>query len=241
MTKDLAYLIGVFLGDGSVQSDGRTFCLQTIDKDFAEACKSSLEKLTINAVRVVEVPRLTSANRRVYAVYCSDVRLCELLRERTGRRLHIPDDWLDWSDGDRKELVAGLLDSEGYVSVTRLHEYAGRKVYDMHIGIGACDPWLTELHAYCVNSGIAVGVVTQEILKSGKKFLKFCFNKKSFIKNGLYFKISRKQARIEEYKVSFPGSTTTRRIPKTEETKDKISKFAKTRQRVGGRFVKGMV
>lgn len=242
MTKDLAYSIGVFLGDGSIQH-GCGFCLQTIDRDFAEACKRSLEKLTKKDVRLVDIPRLTSAGRQVFAIYVSDSHLCRLLMQDTGGKfhLHIPRDWMDWTLDERRELIAGLLDSEGYVSVTRLHEYGGQKVFDMKIGIGACDPWVRELHAYCKLNGILVGCITQGILKSGKIFQKFIFNKKSFIEHGLYFKIGRKQKRIEEYKVLFPGSTTRRGIPTTKETKERMSCFAKTRQRIGGRFVKVMV
>ena len=40
MNKNFAYLIGVFLGDGTICSDERTFCLQAIDKDFVVIGKS---------------------------------------------------------------------------------------------------------------------------------------------------------------------------------------------------------
>ena len=63
-------------------------------------------------------------------------------------------------------------------------------------------------------------------------------NKKSFIENGFYFNIFRKQQRIENYKILFPGSTTTRGIPKTELTKKLMSDFAITRIREKGKFVK---
>jgi len=241
MTKDLAYIIGIYLGDGSVMSDGRTFCLQTIDKDFAEACSNSIKSLTTNSVRTVNILRLTVTKRQVYAVYVSDIKLCRLLKQQTNNRTNLPVDWLSWSEEERKELISGLLDSEGYVSITRLHEYAGKKVFDMKIGIGACDQWVSELHMYLRSEGLVVGDLYKEIIKSKKIFFKFIFNKKSFIDYGLYFKIGRKQQRIEEYKILFPGSTTTRRIPKTIDTKDKISIFAKSRKRVGGKFVKVVV
>ena len=241
MKKQIAYIIGVFLGDGSISSDNRTFCLQTIDEDFADECLKSLLFLTKNNIKKVELKRHTTANKKVYAIYCSDKVLCDMLMYKTLNRERLPKDFYSWNAEEQKELIAGLLDSEGYVSITRLHEYAGKKVYDMKIGIGACDEWVIELHKFCRDNNIITGCLSSELLKSGKIFRKFIFNKKSFIDNNLYFKIGRKQKRIQNYKIEFPGSTTTRRIPKTEETKNKISMFAKTRKRIDGKFVRVMI
>ena len=238
MNKNLAYIIGVFLGDGTICSDKRTFCLQTIDKDFAEKTKKSIETLTENKVRLCEMNRKTTAGRLVYGVYVSDVKLCNELLECTAQRKNLPVDFVEWEILLRNELISGLLDSEGYVSMTRVHEYAGEPCFDMKIGIGACDLWVYELHQYFKEMGVKVGNINREKLKSGKIFAKFIFNKKSFIENGLYFNIFRKQQRIENYKILFPGSTTTRGISKTNETKKLMSDFSKTRQRDRGKFIK---
>lgn len=242
MTKRYAYLLGVFLGDGSIGSDGRTFCLQAIDKDFIDATAEALESVSSNKVSVKEIPRKTSANNTVYAVYCSDVKLCRRLSDDTDNRLHIPLDLEKWSKDCQNIFVSGLLDSEGYVSISKRRTYNSEEVFDMCIGIGAVDPWLYELHQYLQSRGIKVGKVTREKLKSGKIFLKFSFNKKSFISSGLFFNLKRKQSRIEKYKKLFPGSTTIRRIPKTLLTKEKMSKFAVGRKRnYKGQFVKVVI
>lgn len=238
MNKNLAYIIGVFLGDGTICSDKRTFCLQTIDRDFAEKTQKSIETLSKNSVRLVERARKTKADRTVYAVYASDVVLCRLLSGKTSGRKNLPIDFASWDKVLRDELISGLLDSEGYVSMTKVHVYNGEPCFDMKIGIGACDPWIYELHQFLQEVGIKVGAITREKIKSGKIFAKFIFNKKSFIDNKLYFNIFRKQQRIENYKILFPGSTTIRGIPKTDATKQAMSQYAKTRPRVGGMFVK---
>ena len=238
MNKNLAYVLGVFLGDGSICSDKRTFMLQAIDLDFVERAASSLKKLSDNSIRITEENRLTTANRKVFSVRVSDVALCNELTGLTFGRNNIPIDFLFWDNLFQKEFISGVLDSEGYVSKTKIHSYGGQEVADVKIGIGACDLWIYELHRFCQEVGIKVGVITREKLKSGKIFAKFTFNKKSFIEKGLYFNIRRKQDRIENYKLLFPGSTTKRGIPITDETKEKMSNFAKSRKRVGGKFVK---
>ena len=74
MNKDLAYIVGVFLGDGS--AIGRTFSLQTIDVDFAVMVAESMGKLTKNHVLKKEIPRRTKAGHVVYAVVVNDTDLC---------------------------------------------------------------------------------------------------------------------------------------------------------------------
>jgi hypothetical protein len=242
MTKWYAYLLGVYLGDGSIQTDGRTFCLQAIDRDFVEKTGKALSNLSCSAVRVVELPRKTTGGNQVFAVYCSDKNLVERLKKDTDNRLHIPLDIDKWPKQLRLEFISGLLDSEGYVSMTNQHTYNGCNVFNMVIGIGATDPWLYEIHDHLRISGVKVGKITRERLKSGKIFLKFAINKRSFIAYGLFFSIERKQSRIEKYKKLFPGSTTIRGIPKTKGTKQKISQFAKKRKRdENGHFVKVVI
>lgn len=238
MNKNLAYILGVFLGDGSIDKSNRTFTLQTIDKDFSEKTSKCLKELSNNKVTSGQVNRLTSANRIVFTSSVSDAIFCRELQNLTHNRKNLPIDFGEWEKIWQRELISGLLDSEGYISKTREHIYNGQKVCDLKIGIGACDLWLYELHLFCQQNGIKVGIITREILKSDKIFAKFGFNKKSFIDNGLYFNIKRKQDRLEEYKILFPGSTTKRAIPITDETKQKMSNFATSRERVGGRFVK---
>ncbi len=227
MNKNLAYLIGVFLGDGSIKN--RSFILQAIDKDFINFTAEALSTNTKNKITVGEKNRLTTANKIVYFVNNCDVELQKILLSITNNRKNLPIDFDEWEDFFQKELIAGLLDSEGYVSMSRIHYYNGQKVFNMTIGIGAVDTWIYELHSFLKKNGIKVGSITRETLKSGKIFAKFTFNKKSFIENGYYFKIFRKQQRIENYKILFPGSTTKRNIPKTLYTKEKISEGLKGR------------
>lgn len=238
MNKRLAYIIGVFLGDGSIDKKQNTFCLQVIDEDFADKTITSLQQESQNTVRKVLMSRKTNAHKNVFGVYLSDVTLCKYLIEITNNRKNLPVGFEKWETIFQKELISGLLDSEGYVAISRVHQYNKNEVFNMVIGIGAIDTWIYELHQFLQSQGVMVGVITRETLKSGKIFARFSFNKKSFIEHNLYFNIKRKQDRIEKYKLLFPGSTIKRSISITDETKSKMSSFAQTRKRVGGRFVK---
>lgn len=241
ITKDYAYIIGVFLGDGSIGTDKRTFCLQSIDKDFCETTEKSILKMTYSTPRIVQMNRLTTAKRIVWGLYLTDVSLCKQLKEITKNRTELPEYVYTWSDENKKALIAGLLDSEGYVSKGKIHYSGEHEVCNLTIGIGACDKWLKQLYTLCSMMGIKVGSITTEQLSYNKEFYRFIFNKKSFISSGLYFTIKRKQERIEEYKRLFPGSTTTRNLPKTEHMRQGVSRFARTRPRIGGRFIKVVI
>lgn len=238
ITIELAYVIGVYLGDGSIGSDKRTFSLQSTDKDFCENTLKSLKTLTSNNPRIVQISRLTTAKRIVWGLYLTDTKLCELLREITQKRTELPREVHRWSNDCKMSLLAGLLDSEGYVGKGKVHYSGGVEVCNLSIGIGACDKWLQQMYVLCSSMGIKVGSLITEHLPSGKNFYRFIFNKKSFVDSGLYFTIKRKMNRIEEYKRLFPGSTTTRNLPKTEHMRQGVSAFAKTRPRIGGMFTK---
>jgi len=239
-TKATSYILGVYLGDGHISKNKRTFILQAIDEDFVIKTANSLRKLSDNKVTIGIAKRLTSAKRKVYFVTLSDVKMNKWLLEETIGRKNIPIDFNEWERSHKLEFFSGLLDSEGWVAMCRWHMVNSHEVFDMRIGIGAADTWLYELHKIMLEKGIQVGKITKEKLKSGKIFARFGINKKSFIANGLYFNIKRKQDRIEKYKSLFPGSTTIRGIPRTKENKEKVSVFAKKRKRdSNGRFVNG--
>lgn len=224
VNKELAYIIGVYLGDGSIDKSVRTFCLQTIDRDFAGHAEEALKQLTKNSVSVIERNRKTMADNTVWAVSAYDAEFCRKLQVLTGQRKHLPVDFEQWEELHQKWLIAGLLDSEGYVSMYRQHlTENGTEVFSMSIGIGATDIWLNELHQFLKTKEYGVGIITRELLKSGLIFSKFSFNKKAFIASGLFFTIKRKQDRIEHYKTLFPGSTTIRGLPKLQYMKDRIS------------------
>ena len=236
MNKSLAYIIGVFLGDGSIGALQNRFTLEVIDKDFAEKTSKCLQNLFPDKeIKVKEVYRNYKGykNKVRWRVQVSSVKFCRELYRITEGKKHLPKDFEKWDKTLQNELISGLLDSEGWVGMRNVHyNWRNDKIFDMSIGIGACDIWLYELYFFLQKYRNAkVGKLNRTVLKSGKIFAKFSFNKKWFVKSGLYFNIFRKQQRIENYKILFPGSTTKRDIPFSPEHKRKISEYQKRRIR----------
>ncbi len=106
MNKNLAYILGVFLGDGSICSDKRTFMLQAIDHDFVKKTVSNLEKLSENNVSIGEENRLTKANKKVFSTRLSDVKFCNILQEITHNRKNLPIDFSEWDKVLQRELIS---------------------------------------------------------------------------------------------------------------------------------------
>jgi len=222
MTKEFAYLLGVFLGDGSI-AQNRTFELQTIDKDFAEYTLKRLEVCGRNVPSLKIANRKTSSGSTVYRIVLNDAVFCRSIRESCPDKEHLPIGFHEWSWDLQKEVIEGLMDSEGYVSKYHEHFAGAHKVYQMSVGIGACNGWLEELHTFFQKKQWKVGAVNTSITSSGKEFFKFTFNKSDFLFRDLKFNIARKQKRLDDWRLKFlPGSTTLRGIPKTEEAKRKI-------------------
>jgi hypothetical protein len=222
MQKELSYLLGVFLGDGSI-SQKRTFELQTIDRDFAEYTQARMFVCGKNNPTLKEVGRLTSAGKIVYRASLHDAEFCRVIRRFCPDKESLPREFYSWPWTIQKELIEGLMDSEGYVSKYNEHLAGIHTVYQMSVGIGAKNGWLKELHSFLREKGWKIGEITTSILKDGNGFFKFHFNKSDFLSRDLKFNIQRKQSRLDAWRSKFlPGSTTLRGIPKSEETKKKI-------------------
>jgi hypothetical protein len=199
-TKALHYIIGVYLGDGcasySPQSRSYTFILNTIDKDFAEATMDSLETLLEKKPRMYEIKK-EPPRKLVYRVEINSKDLYEYLKKETLNKLIIPDFIKENQDKKLvREFVAGLMDSEGWFSrtVTR----SGFTVYQM--GIAGAEAFVTELPEYFKAHGLECGKICKMKVKPGHKpMLRILINKISWINEGFYFKIQRKQNKCNEF------------------------------------------
>lgn len=228
LNKESSYLLGVYMGDGSIWNNGNgtlVFGLMVVDKDFCEEVARCIGNLTgkIPTIRTTSKP---NRKRIYYRCQTTDKELIDFLIKNTHSKTIIPKIVLDAPLELKKEFIAGILDSEGYVSLSKRHMYGQFDIFDMQIGVNVQDPWLFEFRDMLIKMGVNCRAIHREEAPhvKSKVMFRFCFDKRSFIENSLYFKINRKQSRIEYYKSLFPSSTTTRRIPKTDEHKLKISK-----------------
>jgi len=193
-TKSLAYVIGVYLGDGwmgHVESNSSwSFRLNTIDMDFAIATQEAIFNLTGNKGHICTYP-VSKSSKLNHSLTQGSKDLFWIPPATAGKTM-FPDIVWEWTREEKLELIAGLLDSEGYVAHSVTHPNA------ITVGLKATDRWMLDLYKMCQQLGIKVGKIGRETLPSGKVAVRFHFNAQSFIDNGCYFKIKRKQERIDK-------------------------------------------
>ena len=120
------------------------------------------------------------------------------LREETQNKQSLPN-MSGWDKQDKLAFIAGLMDSEGYVS-RGVRKNGG---IQYQTGFTTCDIWLNHFINLLKSLGVKVGKA-QNKLGNPKHPLKrpateHRFNSKSFIESGCYFTIERKQSRLNDY------------------------------------------
>lgn len=193
--KTWAYLLGVYLGDGCVTTNnGRpVFRLNTIDRDFAEATKEALSTLTEKAVTIC-THAVSKSSKPNHALNCGDVAICEALKAETDSKDKLPD-WIFTAPKDVKlAFIAGVMDSEGYVSVKQ-----GRGQACM--GIKSTDLWFLDFVRLMQTVGVLSGKVgVEKPNKPGYRTpRRVTIKMRSWVDAGAYFHIARKQERVERW------------------------------------------
>lgn len=121
-SPELSYVIGVYMGDGSIhkKSNGRYLIkLKVVDKEFAEAFASSLERLGIKATLGFE--RDSTRVDRFY-VEGSNKTLFQLLSSSKENLFFLAEKY-------PREFLRGFFDSEGFPTI-----YAG-KSFEVRVGV----------------------------------------------------------------------------------------------------------
>lgn len=193
--KSWQYLTGVYLGDGCVthSSDGYpVFRLNTIDPDFAAVTKWSLQQHT---ARPISIHRhaVSKSSKDNYSLRCGDPEICKRFVDETAAKQKLPD-WI-WTEDQEGRLafIAGLMDSEGFVSQN------GRG--STYMGFKSCDSWFDDFIRVLNKSGIEVGKIgVEQPRKPGYKTpRRFHIKLPTWVSSGAYFNIGRKQRRIEAW------------------------------------------
>lgn len=193
--KTWAYLLGVFLGDGCVTTNsGRPiFRLNTIDADFAEATKDALSSFTNRKVTVC-THAVSKSSKPNVSLACLDPAICEALTTETAFKAKLPE-WIFTADKEtRLAFIAGLMDSEGYVIVKQGRGQA-------HMGFKSTDLWFADFLKLIQSVGIVHGKIgVEQPRKPGYRTpRRVTIKMRSWIDAGGYFRIARKQERVERW------------------------------------------
>lgn len=208
--KDYAYLLGVYLGDGTISQ--RTdncyrFSLEVIDIDFIDKTREAIKTLTGNEYPSIRVRNRGMMKEDIYAFDSHDM-VYKDMKDSTQDKKFIPQFIFDSERDVKVAFLEGLMDSEGWI-VERKNK-AGIKQYQM--GFSCTSSWTYDV--WQLFRSIGVNCCEPYILhqKGKRDCICFTINLASWIQSGIMFSIKRKQDRVDRYasKMRISPSTTTR-------------------------------
>jgi intein/homing endonuclease len=217
LTKELAYIIGVYLGDGHTyiyhrkdrKSTHYWFRLNCIDYDFLKETKRCLNIIVperqIN-IRPIKKSNKFKTERQQYQLMCRDKDLVEFLIGITFNKKKIPEFLLDAEIEIRKAFIVGLLDSEGWVQKSKRTDCSNGG--QTQVGICNTEVWIDDVAKMMQRLGVKIGKRQIQKPKESKLIqgklekIRYMFQIESFIKSGLYFNIERKQSRLRDYNMA---------------------------------------
>lgn len=197
--KEKAYLLGIYLGDGCChKSKGYGFCIISGDKDVIEKAKIISNGITKKDCQLQEImPNKTKLYR--FRTYSKE--LFNFLTSETENKSKIPEAIINSNKEIILEFVAGLMDTDGYIS-SGINSFGCQRY---SLGFVNSAQWIDGFIMILRNFGIKVGKKTlKRKYRSNKE--KDCYqiniNLRSFIEHDFYFNCKRKQELLEKYKTN---------------------------------------
>lgn len=204
-SKSYAYLLGVYLGDGCVTTQGGklVFKVNTIDEDFALAVQNALKDIGCkSAIYKYGVKKSSKPN---YSLWCGDQELCKNLRIDCAGKTRFPVFTLQQS---AHAFIEGLMDSEGFVA-EKTENKTGRAYY---MGFKSCDVWIPDFIRLLQSVGLKIGKTQTEkpVKPHYKAPTRFHIKMQSWVDSGMRFNIKRKQDRVDRWASTVPYSERSR-------------------------------
>ncbi len=196
--KYMAYLFGVYLGDGCCNKAGRHYNFRIVseDDDVVRKTMKIVNKMFNRHYKIIfKKPNKTRLS--CLSVY-SDKVMFNLLREVTLNKSKIPEFVKNSSSVIKAEFVAGLMDTDGYAS-QGINKFGQQR---FSLGFVNSSKWIDEFIDFLTRLKVKVGKKT---LKKKYRSLneKDCYqiniNLRSFVEAGLYFSCKRKQRILDNY------------------------------------------
>jgi hypothetical protein len=209
LNKELAYLFGVYLTDGSIScTESYTFSLKAIDKDFVSRTLEAFKTLNPSCIAKVyeQSPRTRfwpdgkiSQTQKQYCINVGFAKFGEFFKQQTGNKHHIP--LIIWKARTdiKKWFIAGVMDGDGWISKTSRKLYPNQYQYRIGVG-GVKEGWIWEFEKFLQQLGIKTLKPEIDIqLPRKEPIIRFGIKVESFMENGLFFTIKRKQDRLLQY------------------------------------------
>ena len=192
INTDLAYLLGVYLGDGYVYKKAGAYklCLATKDKDFAEEFSNIVERILNKKPNMVEDKTLFNKTGQaiIWRASIGSNSLCNWLKEVTKEKTIIPD--IVCQDKEiAKIFFQGVMDSEGWIAIISEKW--------RNIAVSGTEQWFLDLEKVMNKIGLKYNPRKAYFRKSrGYNEYVYNLNHKSYLKVGLSFSIKRKRDRL---------------------------------------------
>lgn len=193
LSKEFAYLIGVYLTDGSITRSG--FQLQVIDKDFAERVLEYWKLFIPNTKAYIRTRNDNSSwNKQMrYIIAVGIGQYALYLKTITKNKQHIPLQIIRSTPDIQKWFIAGVMDGDGWISKTKRND---SPQFQYRIGIGGLEnEWIYEFRELLIKLGVICLKTEYFLTKKGLSFCRFNVKPISFFRSGLFFTLNRKVER----------------------------------------------
>lgn len=196
LSKELVYLLGVYLSDGHIDKDNR-FSLQVIDKDFAENTLACIKKIKpdCNAGVYKREPVSDWGTQTKYCIHPGFTKWADFFREQTSEKHHLPLIIWDAEKQKKKWLLAGILDGDGWIS--KSERKSGNYQYRVGIG-GVREGWIWEFRELLHRLDVGTNNIERKGKDGGKPFISFTFKIDDFVEQKIFFTVKRKQQRVNQ-------------------------------------------
>ena len=187
MSDELAYCIGVYLGDGFVSKRNK-FGLSVKDEDFADKFKQSVEIVTGWSVNKYRETR--KDGHVIYQITVGSKSLCDFLKKTTKSKTVLP---FDLIKGHERPFLLGVIDSEG--SIVRLWNKTS-----FNVNIAGTEKWFLKLGEILTTVGIKHWFKKYFRKDRGYYEYRYNVNARSYKESNLSFSIERKRKLLDEVK-----------------------------------------
>lgn len=200
------YFLGLFLGDGCIS--GYIVRVVGIDLDILEYAKREIDNKVSGVTNIY-----MNGKYHVLSILSPFTHLLGVFREKK----YIPTHVYNYSEYDKREFIAGLLDADGYIS---MNKPKNKNYFKFSMGFVSTN--MVDAFSKLLNSvGCKTGKITLKSDYGRNKNWKKCYQLHipiySYLDANLYFRCNRKQHRLDLYNetIRIP-STTIRKAPQLE-------------------------
>lgn len=208
-----AYSVGQVLGDGHIQSyrvqkKGKWYPLQMVrigteDRDALERVRDEVEAVFGPKYAIMDY-RVLKSGKVFYQVHLYRRDIFDFFAINTAMKTKIPDMYFSAPDAVKKELIAGLLDSDGYVSHRKFANHE-----QWIVGFANTKRELVEGMAALLKSlGVKVGKIGETTKGEYRVVYRIAPNIRSFVEAGCYFRVARKAKKLNDCLDYMLGSET---------------------------------